>query len=286
MIPKSFFVPRAALIVTVLTLPSAAAARPLGYLSPRQSAAISGSMWGIQAGTLQSNILNRAADLGVKWTRLWAEWPEIEKEKGQYDFSATDEAFAAVLNRGITPFVTLDRGHPLYSEPVPHPDPNWRLIYGTKPGPPILKIEATAAWLSFVEATVRRYRDRVKHWEIWNEPNHYAYWGAPPNASDYGRLVRLTSERIKAIDPGAVIIAGATAGLLPDYIEGFLKEDTNRLVDVVSFHNYANTPEARMYFADETWKVLRVHNPRLVLWQGECGYPSASSTDGFRGTSP
>jgi hypothetical protein len=237
--------------------------------------------------SVSSNILERAADLGVKWTRIHVSWPAAEKDKGKYEFSATDEAVDAALNQGITPFVTLSDGHPLYSEPIPHPDPKWRLIYGTKPAPPILKPEATAAWLSFVETMVRHYQTRVKHWEIWNEPNHYAYWGAPTNAADYGRLVRLTAARIKTVDPDAVIIAGSVAGLqTPEFIAGFLKEDTGRLVNVVSYHHYANTPELRMYFADETWRILRAHNPALELWQGECGYPSASSTSGFRGASP
>jgi hypothetical protein len=91
---------------------------------------------------------------------------------------------------------------------------------------------------------------------------------------------------LKKADPQAIVIAGALAGLKPDFIETFLSEDTGKLVDVVSFHNYANLPESRIYAADDTWKVLRAHDPRIDLWQGECGFPSASSTRDFRGTSP
>jgi len=126
----------------------------------------------------------------------------------------------------------------------------------------------------------------VKHWEIWNEPNHYGYWGGPPDAAAYGKLVHLTAARIRAAQPEAIIIAGALAGLDPKFVAGFLAEDTARAVDIVSFHNYAALPEARIYFADETWAALRAHNPKLQLWQGECGYPSASSTKDFRGVSP
>ena len=271
----------------MLTLAHAAAANSLCYLAPRKSPAIASSPWGIQPGTLKTNILDHAAELGAKWTRLDVFWPTVEKEKGRYDFTAIEEAFGEVLSRGITPFVTLSGGNPLYSEPVPNPDPKWQLLYGIKPGPPILKPEATAAWLAFIDTTVRRYHDRIKYWEIWNEPNHYGFWGAPPNASDYGRLMRLTAERIRAIDPSAIIIGGAVAGLMtPEFVEGFLKEDTAHLVNVVSYHHYSNMPEDRMYFADETWKILRAHNPALSLWQTECGYPSASSTKDFRGVSP
>lgn len=275
----------ACLLLSVAGL--ACGADSLGYLKPRPSSAIASSPWGIQSGDNERvTLFERAGELGVKWTRFLAVWPVIEKENGRYDFSSVDEPVNAARANGITPFVCLSNGNKLYSDPIPHPDPNWRLIYGVKPAPPILNDAAMEAWLRWVDAVIAHTKDRVTHWEIWNEPNHYAYWGGPPNAADYGRLVRLTAARIRAIQPDAVIIAGALAGLDPKFIEGFLAEDTARSVDIVSFHNYAAMPESRMYFAEDTSKALQSHNSKLQLWQGECGYPSASSTKDFRGVSP
>ena len=273
-------------LASLLLLASASAA-PLGYLAPRKSADISASPWGVQAGdSARVALFDRAGDLGVKWTRFLAAWPVVEREKGRYDFSSVDQPVNAARANGVTPFVCLSNGNKLYSGTIPNPDPNWRLIYGVKPAPPILDEAALAAWLAFVDTVVAHAKDRVTHWEIWNEPNHYAYWGGPPDATAYGKLVRLTAARIRAVQPKAVIIAGALAGLDPKFTAGFLAEDTAQAVDIVSFHNYAALPEARMYFADETWAALRAHNPKLQLWQGECGYPSASSTKDFRGVSP
>ena len=276
-------------VMFALLLPAVAPslAAPLGYVVPRKSTEITSSPWGVQAGDNERvTLFNRAGELGVKWTRLTAAWPGVEREKGRYDFSSVDEAVDGARANGVTPFVCLTNGNKLYSGPIPNPDPNWRLIYGVKPAPPILDPAAMDAWLRFVDAMVAHAKERVTHWEIWNEPNHYAYWGGPPDAATYGRLVRLTAARIKAAQPGAVIIAGALAGLDPKFVAGFLAEDTARAVDIVSFHNYAALPEARIYFADDTWAALRAHNPKLQLWQGECGYPSASSTKDFRGSSP
>ena len=276
-----------ALLVASTVVTAAAIAAPLGYLVPRKSAAIAASPWGVQAGDNERvTLFERAGELGVKWTRFLAPWPAIEREKSRYDFSSLDEPVNAARANGITPFVCLSNGNRLYSGTIPNPDPNWRLIYGVKPAPPILDEAATAAWLRYVDAVIAHAKDRVTHWEIWNEPNHYAYWGAPPDAAAYGKLVRLTAARIRAVQPDAVIIAGALAGLDPKFVADFLAEDTAHAVDVVSFHNYAALPEARIYFADDTWAALRAHNPKLQLWQGECGYPSASSTKDFRGVSP
>jgi len=273
-------------MLSLLTFASGLSA-PLGYLTPRKSATIPASPWGVQAGDNERvTLFDRAGELGVKWTRFLAVWPAIEREKGHYDFSSLDEPVNAARANGVTPFVCLSNGSKLYSGTIPNPDPNWRLIYGVKPAPPILDEAAMAAWLRYVDAAIAHAKDRVKHWEIWNEPNHYAYWGAPPDAAAYGKLVRLTAEHIRAAQPDAIIIAGALAGLDPKFVAGFLAEDSARAIDVVSFHNYAALPEARIYFADETWAALRAHNPKLQLWQGECGYPSASSTKDFRGVSP
>jgi beta-glucosidase/6-phospho-beta-glucosidase/beta-galactosidase len=61
--------------------------------------------------------------------------------------------------------------------------------------------EEMDAWLNFVGAAIERYKDRIIYWEIWNEPNHRKFWGAPPSAEDYGRLVKLTAEKIRSIHP-------------------------------------------------------------------------------------
>ena len=271
----------------ILTAAPAVVGANVGWLSQRPSTEIGASPWCVQiGGGNPSVVLERAKELGVKWSRVVVGWGGVERKAGAYDFTSLDTTLDQLRSRGITPFVCLTGGNSLYSAPIPNPDPNWRLIYGVAPAPPILDEKALAAWLGFVDAAVYHERGRVAYWEVWNEPNHYAYWGAPPDAHAYGRLVRLTAERLKMADPQAVVIAGALAGLKPDFIEAFLSEDTGRLVDVVSFHNYANLPESRIYAADETWKVLRAHSPRIELWQGECGFPSASSTRDFRGTSP
>jgi hypothetical protein len=277
--------PRGTVRLVAAVLPALAA--PVGYLTPRHSRELAATPWGIQAGDDERlDLLDRAGELGVKWTRLMVNWSRIESARGRYDFTDVDAMVDAALKAGVQPFLCLTGGNKLYSESIPNPDPNWRLIYGVKPAPPILDATATVAWLAFVDASIAHFRSRITHWEIWNEPNHYAYWGAKPSAADYGRLVRVTSERIRAAQSSARVIAGALAGLDPEFIAGFLAEDTARLVDIVSFHNYANLPEARIYLADDTWAALRAHNPRLELWQGECGYGSASSTKDFRGTSP
>lgn len=64
----------------------------------------------------------------------------------------------------------------------------------------------------FVEVLARRYKGRIYHWQIWNEPNIYPEWGNQrSNPEDYTRLLCLAYERLKAVDPQNVVIAAALA---------------------------------------------------------------------------
>ena len=82
----------------------------IGKIQAKNSSEINGSYWGIQAGTLDPGLLQRVPDIGVKWTRLHCSWHNVEKIKGVYDWSETDEAFEAILRTGIIPFVTIGNG--------------------------------------------------------------------------------------------------------------------------------------------------------------------------------
>jgi len=266
----------------------------LGKIVPKKSSEITSSPFGIQAGTafsiqdgtMDDSLLLKAAQIGVKWTRLIAGWESIEKEKGVYNWEETDEAIEAVINYGITPFVTITNGNRLYSGTGTYDDPKLAAIYGESPAPPVGSQAETDAWLRFVEAVIERYKGKITYWEIWNEPNHRKYWGAPPNAEDYGRLVLVTAEKIRSIQQDAIIIAGSTADIDLDYNDTFLNQCDPENLDIISFHQYDPLPEKRAFMIDVFLEAMYKHNPNFEIWQGECGFPSSSRTTGYRGRSP
>jgi hypothetical protein len=257
-----------------------------GKLVHKNSKEIKTSYWGVQAGSLDENIIAKAAEIGIKWTRLQAEWPKIEKSKGVYDFVETDKAFDIAIRNGITPFVTIGKGNAIYSGYANYKDPKLAEIYGRHTVPPVFCEDHMLAYLAYIKVVIERYKGKIKYWEIWNEPNHQSYWGAEPDGKAYGKLVKRTATLIRSIDPDCKIIAGATAGIDPKFTNEFLSEGTAELIDIITYHNYGPVPEERAYLANELWKVINKHNPNIILWQGECGYPSASSTRDYRGRAP
>ena len=262
------------------------ALEPIGIIKSKESKEIISSPFGIQAGTTEDSILQFAAQIGVKWTRLGAHWSDIENRKGVYRWNNLDTAINAVISYGITPFITIGGGNELYSELGTYADDKLAAIYGYKPEPPVKDVEAFNAFLTFVEATVTRYKDKIDYWEIWNEPNHRNYWGATPDGKEYGILLLKTATLVRQLDPGCKIIAGATAGIDPVFTNDFLKVCPDSLIDIISFHNYGAIPEERVYLAVELWEVINRYNKNIELWQGECGYPSHSSTRDYRGRAP
>ena len=62
----------------------------------------------------------------------------------------------------------------------------------------------------FAGAVAERYRNRIRYYQIWNEPNGNDEWGfqdVDPEA--YAQLLCQAYARIKEVDPDAVVLAGA-----------------------------------------------------------------------------
>ena len=123
--------------------------------------------------------------------------------------------------------------------------------------PPITDAEVEN-YAKYVSDMVRRYKDKVKCWEIWNEYNLTAFNNSlPPNATaeqktaaacNYAKLLRAAYNAIKAEDSESTVIGFAAAiGLADsswsglDFIDLVLKQDPSisDCFDAVSYHYYA-----------------------------------------------
>jgi hypothetical protein len=60
-------------------------------------------------------------------------------------------------------------------------------------------------WGQWVYTTVLRYKDTVRAWEMWNEPNFDVFWCGTPQ--QFAQMTRVTYQAIKAADPSAIAIS-------------------------------------------------------------------------------
>ncbi len=87
-------------------------------------------------------------------------------------------------------------------------------------------------WEAWVAALVKKYKGKVKYWEICNEPNTYL------NAEEYLKILKRTSPIIRKIAPDAVIIGGSLVNAFRTPIWNKTISEGNAYFDQFSYHPY------------------------------------------------
>lgn len=272
--------------VMMALMPAAALAQapagvPPAKLKARTSKEITASRISIGFETLDRKMFDpertyeHLARLGVKWARCQTGWARTETRKGEYDFAWLDSVVDSLLKIGIQPWFNLGYGNTLYTPGAPHESAvGWA---------PVNSEEARQAWVRFVARIGERYAVKVKHWEIWNEPNIPNFWQPEkPTPKGYVDLVKLTAPVLRKAVPGSVLIGGVFAGLGSwDYFEGCFEEGLADQVDKISYHPYRHVPEDN-YEADlgALRGIIARHKPGMPVWQGENGAPSTNNSTG------
>jgi hypothetical protein len=212
-----------------------------------------------------------ALDAGSRWDRFDFSWPVIEPHNDQWNFGPHDtlvnDLDAAGMNMvGIllwTPGWAASGG--VTSLSVPRLDerpPGWYA--------PVLRtganaLEASAAssppqglylpwndpgnhWGNYVHTVVSRYGDRVKHWEMWNEPEWSYFWTG--TSADYAQLLKVGYQATKAACPDCtVLFGGLHYWANPSYYRWVLSAiskdpiapQSNYFFDVMSVHLYSRS---------------------------------------------
>lgn len=254
----------------------------MGKVRPRNSKEIAASPLSVGFETLDRRMFDpervypHLAQLGVKWARVQTGWGRCEPERGRYDFAWLDAIVDSLLEIGIQPWFNLGYGNRLYT-----PEAEDASAVGWAP---VFSEEARAGWTRFVSAIAQHFAGRVRHWEIWNEPNTGLFWRPrKPEARDYVDLVTITAPLVRRSVPHAVIIGGALAGMPVHYLEACLAAGLAGCVDRISYHPYGPLPEKNYHAQIAGFrKRIAQWRPGIALWQGECGCPSRpSKTSGW-----
>lgn len=252
----------------------------LGKINIKTSKELPRSPFGIGCETLDRELWDPKEiypwmdDLSVKWARLQTGWARVERIKGVYDWQWLDESVDGLLQRGFTPFFNVGYGNTHYTE-------------GDMGYHPLISDEAYAAWKRFVKALARRYKNKIKYYEIWNEPNLTSFW--KPGEVDpekYVRIVRDTGKIIRKNCPDAVIIGGVLSRLPFNFTRAMFEHGLAKEIDIFSFHPYGVIPESYNDQLKALRKYIDQYDPKIKIWQGENGYPSEPGSSGFNGEPP
>lgn len=165
--------------------------------------------------------LERAREAGARGSRVDMWWSVIEPEPGRFDFTVPDGTIAAMRAAGQEPLPILCYTSAWAEE-------------GAAPA----DAQARAAFARYAAAMVARYKNDVRYWEVWNEPNIDFFWRPQPDPAAYAALLRETYAAIKAADPGAVVVAMSTAWPDVAFMRAVYEGGAAGSFDAISFHVY------------------------------------------------
>lgn len=236
---------------------------------------------------------------GIESIRVTLPWAGVQpRRNGPYDWSGFDAAVEMATRAGLRVLPSI--GSP----------PRWAVAKETTM--PVASGRLRKAWQKFLAAAVARYGPRgefwaqkqvggvgpnyepairnpkpIREWQIWNEANFF-YFAYPVSPAKYAKLVTISSQAIKSVDPSAkVIMAGlfaeptakgkkgmpATTYLKRLYaIPGFKSR-----FDGIDLHPYAVDAEELERMIEEYTAVARENHDRPALYLTELGWGSQNN---------
>jgi hypothetical protein len=171
-----------------------------------------------------------AVSLALRWIRVDFDWFRIEPEQGRFAWEDIDRVIQQSRERGLEVLATL-----AYT-------PAWASSNPANPrrSDPPASVES---WRSFVRASVSRYRERVRFWQFWNEPNLSEFWSG--TMQQYrASILEEGARAAKSVDPSSRVVAPglANVGAWRDWFQEAMRAKT--FIDVVNHHNYASSGRA------------------------------------------
>jgi hypothetical protein len=203
----------------------------------------------------------RLRGLGVDWIREEFRADHLhDGAKRPYDFYRYDNVIRRERAAGINILGLLD-----YNDTFNHLDHVWMAHDHM--------VKLTNDFVRFVTAVVTHYKNVIRYWQIWNEPDIAQRWRPYPSAVDYAYLLRRSYTAIKNVDPrDKVVVAGPTTGNDPQAVQFVLAVHHNDgRFDVAAFQPYAFRPSTQDMV--DVAQLKRLHKP---VWFSEIGWGGLS----------
>ena len=221
------------------------------------------------------------AELGLHWVRIQSGWARTETEKGVYHFEWLDSIVDNFVERNLEPWICLCYGNPVYTS---HAAP----IFGAVGCPPIETEEEREGWRRYVTEVVKRYKGKVRYFEVWNEPDMKYSWRHSwdegvhvPNPVEYGKFCAETADTIHAANADAKVIGFGIAHPYDlTYLSTAFQQGLAQKIDALTFHVYAIDDMLRPGFIKILRALVDEYNPKIELIQGEAGAQTRSDGAG------
>jgi GH35 family endo-1,4-beta-xylanase len=190
-----------------------------------------------------------AATAGVKWSREEFNWARIEPVRGEFNWEFYDRMVDIAEKYGIQIYGLISYWS------------NW-----TKPN----TLEGIEDYAEYCKALVSRYKDKIKHWEVWNEPNIF-FWTGPKEM--YANLLKTAYKAIKEADPEAQVLGCSTSGIDTNFIKMVIEKGAP--FDALTIHPYRRTLDDEHFIRelqDVSRLTVEIDGKAKPVWITEMGW--------------
>jgi exo-beta-1,3-glucanase (GH17 family) len=152
-------------------------------------------------------------------------------------------------------------------------------------------VNDTDAWGTWVSDTVSTYKDKIKVWEIWNEPNWNTGFGAPGDPVKYVDFLKIAYVKAKQADPDCVVLGGSILGTdyaAQNWLMSMYNNGAGDYMDAVSIHPYCSsvcplypnaTGSGKAFWKLQNMRDLMVQygDENKNIWVTEMGWATGGS---------
>jgi hypothetical protein len=282
---------------------AAAAISACGSSTGAESGTVPRTFYGVvPAGSLTAADYSRMHQAGVGSVRFGIYWPAIQSEpNGQFAWGPTDAMVMDAAKQHIS-VLPLLYGTPSFAAGGCTGRSCPRRV-------PVNSSEQRAAWTEFVTAAVERYGphgefwrffkgtvpyEPITRWQVWNEQNNPNEGNPAPS---YAKLLSITSDAIRSVDPSGQIVLGGMFGTPKgstrggvtawSYLSLLYRAGAASDFDAVALHPYSPSIRGIRYQIEKARRVMKAHDdsstPILVTELGWGSSKASHAGTGSRG---
>ncbi len=210
--------------------------------------------------------LNKAIGLmkeaGIGWIRMDFLWEDIQPQPDKIIFDKYDKIVDLLVKNNIKILGLLN-----YCA-------SWASACGKWNSPP----EYNELFVKYASLVVGRYKNKIKYWEIWNEPDSHIYWEPQDGLKSYCLLLKDVYLALKKIDPDCKILNGGLAkgASSVNNLYDNLAKDYFDILNLHIFESPINSGAVKRISAypELVYKIMkRNEDENKKIWVTEIGCP-------------
>jgi len=208
-------------------------------------------------------VIKLMKEAGVGWVRMDFLWEDIEPKKGELTFEIYDQVVDLLHKNNIHILGILD-----YSVEWAAACKKWNC-------PP----KDNGLFVKYATRVILRYKDKIKHWEVWNEPDSGVYWLEQDGLKSYCALLRDVYLAAKKTDPDCKILNGGLASGLSS-VNLLYDNGAKNYFDILNIHFFesplhgAGVIKAVTNYPKLAHKIMeRNGDGKKKIWITEIGCP-------------